>query len=71
MMADVVDLTTRIEAKKPENAYCYTCVCGSQVFILRPDAKIQCDGCRKTEPRLIWGEFFRSDHINPPDHTPA
>lgn len=69
-MSEVVDLTQRIEARKPENNYCYTCPCGCQLFRLRPDAKLQCTECLVIAPRLIWGEFFRSDMINPPDHEP-
>lgn len=69
-MSDVVDLAQRREAIKPENRYCYTCpVCGSQAFTLRPDAKVQCGGCKRIEPRLIWGQFFESDIINPPDQA--
>jgi hypothetical protein len=68
-MNEVVDLASRREAAKPENRYCYQCPCGNQVFLLRPDAKIQCASCERIEPRLIWGEFFRSDTINPPDQT--
>jgi len=69
-MSDVVDLAQRRDAQKPENNFCYTCPeCRAQVFILRPDAKIQCAWCKRIEPRLIWGEFFRSDVINPPDQT--
>lgn len=69
-MSDVVDLARRREAAKPENRYCYTCpVCAGQSFTLRPDAKIQCIDCQRIEPRLIWGQFFVSDSINPPDQT--
>jgi hypothetical protein len=69
-MTEVVDLGARREARKPENCYTYTCAqCASQTFMLRPDAKIQCAGCERIEPRLIWGEFFRSETINPPDQT--
>ncbi len=68
-MTKIVDLTKRIEASKPENSYCYTCTCGGQVFVLRPDAKLQCGKCERIEPRLIWGQFFVSATINPPDQT--
>jgi hypothetical protein len=67
-VSEVADLVKRREAQKPENRYCFTCPCGNQAFILRPDAKIQCTKCDVISPRLIWGEFFRSDMINPPDH---
>jgi hypothetical protein len=68
-MGEVIDLTKRIEAAKPENQYAWTCPCGNRSFALRPDAKIQCTRCDVVAPRLIWGEFFRSDAINPPDQT--
>lgn len=66
-MGDVADLSAHREAHKPENQYCYQCQCGGQRFLLRPDAKIQCCDCSEIKPRLIWGEFFRSATINPPD----
>ncbi len=68
-MSDPIDLASRREAKKPENNYCFQCPCGNQTFVLRPDAKVQCSYCADIQPRLIWGEFFRSDTINPPDQT--
>jgi hypothetical protein len=68
-MADIVDLSARREAGKLENYMCFTCACGGQLFILRPDAKLQCKDCALIQPRLIWGEFFRSETINPPDHA--
>jgi hypothetical protein len=63
------ELKARREANKPEELYCYECGCGGQRFALRPDAKIQCCECHRIEPRLIWGQFFVSSIINPPDHT--
>lgn len=68
-MANVTELDKHRELRKPENNYCFQCPCGGQDFILRPDAKIQCWDCKEIQARLIWGEFFRSDHINPPDQT--
>jgi hypothetical protein len=63
------ELAQRREAQKPENRFCYECPCGGQRFALRPDAKIQCCECHRIEPRLIWGQYFVSASINPPDQT--
>lgn len=68
-MTEVADLTKRREAAKPENHYCFECPCGGQRFALRPDAKVECGACGMIQRRLIWGEFFRSATINPPDQT--
>jgi hypothetical protein len=68
-VSEVIDLSLVREARKPENQYCYECGCGGQRFMLRPDAKIQCCECSDIKPRLIWGQFFVSESINPPDQS--
>jgi predicted SprT family Zn-dependent metalloprotease len=68
-MTKIVDLSAIRDSHKAENRYCYECQCGNQTFWLRPDAKVQCFSCGLIGPRLIWGEFFRSERINPPDQV--
>lgn len=69
-MSAIADLVKERAARAPAERYCFTCACGHQTFVLRPDAKVQCGYCLLIQPRLIWGEFFRSETINPPDHPP-
>lgn len=68
-MTAPVDLAAYREARLPENQYAYTCACGGQTFTLRPDAKLQCSQCDVVAPRLIWGQYFVSAVLNPPDQT--
>ena len=68
-MNEPVDLVKRIEANKPEEKYAFECPCGNQQFILRPDAKIECAHCHVIQVSLIWGQFFQSNHVEPPKHT--
>jgi hypothetical protein len=62
-----------VEFKKPSEKkleYCFTCPCGNQLFVLRPDAKLECGHCGDIQPRLIWGQFFDSiTGQNPPDQV--
>jgi hypothetical protein len=44
--------------KKPQ--YCYTCACGNQTFVLRPDARVECSHCEQIIPQLMWGQYFVS-----------
>jgi len=44
--------------KSPE--YCYTCPCGNQTFVLRPDARVECSHCKEITPQLMWGQYFVS-----------
>jgi len=70
-MGDVADLSAHREAHKPENQYCYECpVAGASTSCLRPDREDSVFAIvSEIKPRLIWGEFFRSATINPPDQT--
>lgn len=56
-MGEVVDLPK--PAKKPQ--YCFTCPCGCQAFVLRPDARVECAKCEEIRPQLMWGQYFVSD----------
>jgi hypothetical protein len=40
--------------------YCFTCPCGHQTFVLRPDARIECGHCAEIQERLLWGQYFTS-----------
>jgi hypothetical protein len=53
---EVIDLS----ARRPKAEYCFTCPCDSQVFVLRPDARIECGACGKIQDRLLWGQYFVS-----------
>ena len=63
-MADVIDLASR----RPEETHCFECACGCQLFVLRPDARVQCRECHVIMPSLIWGQFFQSDKLPPVEH---
>ena len=58
MSADVVDLQKRRDSKKVE--YCFSCPCSNQLFVLRPDARIECGHCGEIQDRLLWGQYFTS-----------
>jgi hypothetical protein len=57
-MTDIVDLKQRRDSKKKQ--YCFTCPCGNQTFVLRPDARIECAHCEQIQTQLLWGQYFVS-----------
>lgn len=57
-MGDVITLKPEPAATKKE--YCYTCLCGSQAFVLRVDARVECAHCEEIVPSLLWGQYFVS-----------
>jgi ribosomal protein S27E len=57
-MTNVVDLKKAKEKKKQE--YCFTCGCGNQTFVLRPDARVECSVCGNISDHLLWGQYFVS-----------
>jgi ribosomal protein S27AE len=56
--SNVIDLQACKDAKKRE--YCFQCPCGNQLFVLRPDARIECGHCGEIQNRLLWGQYFTS-----------
>ena len=58
-MTDIIDLDKRRPAPKVVK-YCFTCSCGKQTFVLRPDARIECASCEQIAERLLWGQYFTS-----------
>lgn len=54
----VISLQERRDSKKP--SFCFTCPCGNQLFVLRPDARIECGHCSEIQDRLLWGQYFVS-----------
>jgi ribosomal protein S27AE len=57
-VSEIVSLEERKKAKKL--VYCFTCSCGNQVFVLRPDARIECGHCGDIQTQLLWGQYFVS-----------
>jgi hypothetical protein len=62
-MSDVVDIN--FKRKNEIESYCFTCGCGGQKFVLRPDAKIECAECLSQADQLIWGQYFVSKVFPP------
>ena len=58
MTDKVVSLDAKRSTKKVE--YCFSCPCGGQLFVLRPDARVECDKCAVIQDRLLWGQYFVS-----------
>lgn len=69
-MNEVVNLAKERQSRAKTERYCFTCPCGNQTFVLRPDAKLQCVHCDVVQPALIWGQFFPSNIFDPPFHSP-
>lgn len=57
-MADIINLDDKRKQHTP--VYCYTCTCGAQLFVLRPDARIECGNCEQIVSQLIWAQYFVS-----------
>lgn len=60
-----------IEFPKKKVEYCFTCPCGNQTFVLRPDARVECSHCGQIENKLIWGQYFVSEIIGQTGPIPS